>query len=74
MFMRRLREISDRRSGMGTTLKGVLRTTELEVQSWKLRAPRWFVRYRQNSLVRYGFWRKVYRKTNGIVISRVTYR
>jgi len=31
-------------------------------------------RYRQNSLVRYGFWRQMYRNTNGIVISRVTCR
>jgi hypothetical protein len=30
MFMRRLREISDRSSGMRITPKGVLRTTELE--------------------------------------------
>jgi hypothetical protein len=36
MFMRRLREISDRRSGMGTTLKGVLMTTELEAPSLSL--------------------------------------
>ena len=30
--------------------------------------------YRQNSLVRYGVWRQMYRNTNGIVISRVTCR
>jgi hypothetical protein len=31
-------------------------------------------RYRKNSLVRYGFWRQMYRNTNGIVVSRVTCR
>ena len=30
--------------------------------------------YRQNSLVRYGFWRQMYSNTNGTVISRVTCR
>jgi len=33
-----------------------------------------FWSYRQNSLVQYGFWRQMYRNTNGIVLSKVTCR
>ena len=42
--------------------------------SWALADFTFACKYRQNSLVRYGFWRQMYRNTNGIVISRVTCR